>query len=273
MIYAPYNFRMQCNVDEFRDLGVTCLRGSFVDCVDSLRAGIERNLREPGPYFREYTPEGNPGRFLGDYCNWQRIPEYRRFVEHSRAGEIAARLMGSRTARIFHEHVLVKEPHTEERTPWHHDQPYYSVDGRQNCSLWLALDRVPREACVEFIAGSHRWGRWFVPRRFTGEDFERAEPGLETIPDFEAERAQHEIVGFDLQPGDAVAFHFLTVHGAPANASSGQRRRAFSTRWLGDDATWAVRAGDMSPPFPQAHRRLKAGDAVTGPEFPVIWRA
>ena len=60
------------------------------------------------------------------------------------ADEVAARLMGSRTARFFHEHVLVKEPGATERTPWHHDQPYYPVDGDQNVSMWIALDPVPR---------------------------------------------------------------------------------------------------------------------------------
>ena len=55
---------------EFGELGVTCLRGVFTDWVEPLREGVERNLREPGRYFREYTPEGISGRFVGDYCNW-----------------------------------------------------------------------------------------------------------------------------------------------------------------------------------------------------------
>ena len=256
-----------------RERGVTCLRGVFAEWVDRLRAGVERNLREPGPYFRRYTPHGAAGLFVGDYCNWQRIPEYRAFVEDSPAARIAAALMGSRTARLFHEHVLVKEPGTAERTPWHHDQPYYSVDGEQNVSLWLALDPVPRETSVEFVAGSHRWGRWFQPRRFTGEDWARDDEDVEQVPDVDARRGEFDLVGYELAPGDVVAFHFLTLHGAPANASPVHRRRAFSTRWLGDDARWAVRGGMVSPPFPEAHRRLKPGDAVEGPEFPLLWDA
>ena len=34
----------------------------------------EANLRQPGPYAKHNTPEGNPGRFFGDYCNWRRNP-------------------------------------------------------------------------------------------------------------------------------------------------------------------------------------------------------
>ena len=93
------------------------------------------------------------------------------------------------------------------------------------------------------------------------------------MPDIDARRDEFDLVSFDLEPGDAVAFSFLTVHGAPPNPSPERRRRAFASRWLGDDATWAVRQGIMSPPFPEVHRRLSPGDPVGGPEFPVIWSA
>ena len=130
-------------VDEFQQHGVTVLRGVFVDWVDSLQRGVERNMADPGPYTKGYTPEGGSGRFFGDYCNWQRIPEYEEFVRHSTAGAIAGRLMQSQQARFFHEHVLVKEPGTAEATPWHHDYPYYGIDGTKSCSLWIPLDAVP----------------------------------------------------------------------------------------------------------------------------------
>ena len=72
------------------------------------------------------------------------------------------------TARFFHEHVLVKEPRTESRTPWHHDLPYYCIDGTQCVSFWTALDPVPRAICLELVVGSHRWGKSFMPRKFIG---------------------------------------------------------------------------------------------------------
>lgn len=261
------------DIAEFNRHGVVVIRNVFNDWIEPLRLGVDRNIAHPGPYTKGYTPAGKPGRFFGDYCNWRRIAEYQDFIFNSPAGEVAAKLMGSRTARFYHEHVLVKEPGTEERTPWHHDQPYYGVDGKLNVSLWVPLDPVPQDACPEFIAGSHRWGRWFLPRMFTGQDYERPADGLEPIPDIDNHRDDYDIRSWDLDPGDAIAFHFLTVHGAPPNPSSTRRRRGFASRWLGDDAVYAVRSGKMSPPFPEIEGRLRPGDPMELPEFPVVWSA
>ncbi|MDX1433119.1 MAG: phytanoyl-CoA dioxygenase family protein [Gammaproteobacteria bacterium] len=259
-------------VDAFRRDGVVVLRGAFTGWVEGLRRGLERNMREPGPLSVQYTPAGEPGGFFGDYCNWQRIAEYEDFVLRSPAAGIAAALTASRRMRIYHEHVLVKEPGTQQRTPWHHDLPYYGLEGEQVCSLWVALDRVPRDVCPEFIAGSHAWGRRFLPRRFVnGEGYERPADGLELVPDIDAERGAYDIRAWDLAPGDAIAFHFLTVHDAPANAAARRRRRAFITRWLGDDVTYAVRSGKTSPPYPELAARLSHGDPLDVPEFPVVW--
>ena len=258
---------------QLRADGVAVLRGVFSDWVTTLQAGVERNMAEPGPHVRHYTPDGQAGYFFGDYCNWQRIAEYREFVERSKLGQVAAELMGARQVSFFHEHVLVKEPNTGEPTPWHHDYPYYSVDCAQTASFWIPLDSVAANVCPEFIRGSHQWGKWYVPTRFTGQEWERGlEPqGLERIPDIDSRREEFDIVSFDLEPGDAVVFDFLTVHGAPPNSSATRRRRAFSARVLGDNPRWAVRSGPTSPPFPELSGTLSHGDSLDGiAQFPII---
>ena len=96
------------HVERLAEQGAVAVRGAFeVVWLERLAEGLERNLKDPSPYGCRYTEEGNPGAFLDDYCNWQRIPEYRDFIFES-GGELAARLMRSRRARIFHEHVLVR---------------------------------------------------------------------------------------------------------------------------------------------------------------------
>lgn len=253
----------------FRNDGVSVLRGVFAEWVDTLRAGVEMNLREPAAGARVYQGDNGGGRFLNDYCNWQRIPEYRDFVFNSPAAEIAAELMDSKMVQLFHEHVLIKEAGAGVATPWHQDMPYYCVDGPKTISLWVPLDEVPRERTLEFVAGSHQWGKFYRPQRFNGQALNEND-GLEAIPDIDSDRGAYNIVGWDLAPGDAVAFDYRTVHGAPANNSASAQRRAFSLRLVGDRTTFVRREGIVtSPPFTQVE--LKNGDSLQGEEFPVLF--
>ena len=179
--------------------------------------------------------------------------------------------MASQQAMFFHEHVLVKEPGTAKPTPWHHDQPYYCVDGWQNVSLWIPLDPVARENAVEFIAGSHKWDAWYTPKKFVGEDYQETDEDFESMPDIDGNRQDYDLRSADLQPGDCVAFHFRTVHGAPGNQSRQHRRRAVALRWLGDDSRYVTRPGMMSPPFHEfAENTLCDGDEMASDLFPVI---
>jgi len=256
-------------VTSFRNDGVTVLRGVFSEWVDTLRAGVETNMRQPAPEARIYQGETGSGRFLSDYCNWQRIPEYRDFIYSSPAAVIAAELMGSKNVQLFHEHVLVKEAQGGIATPWHQDMPYYCVDSPQTVSLWVPLDEVPRERTLEFVAGSHQWGKFYRPQRFNGQPLNE-DDGLEEIPDIDGDRSAFNIVGWELAPGDAVAFDYRTIHGAPANNSASAQRRAFSLRLLGDGATFVRRDGIVtSPPFTQV--KLKNGDRLHSEEFPMLF--
>ena len=78
---------------------------------------------------------------------------------------------------------------------------------------------------------------------------------------------EFKILSWDLNLGDAIAFNFATIHGAPENKSI-NRRRAFSVRFTGDDSTYIKRKGEMSPPFPELN--LKNGDKLDCETFPVL---
>ena len=165
----------------------------------------------------------------------------------------------------------MKEPGTGERTPWHHDQPYYPVDGAMIGSIWLPLDPVDRATSVEYVAGSHRWGRWFRPRYFNRDNTRLAvaDERMEEMPDIDAMRSELTVLRWSLEPGDCIFFHGLSVHGAPGNPSATRRRRAWATRWLGEDTRYAERAGQISPPL-DGHG-LQPGDAMDCALFPRVW--
>lgn len=258
---------------DFERDGAVCLRGVIgMGWIELLRRGVERNLAEPGPFAKHYTPAGASGRFMGDYCNWRRIPEYREFLEGSPVARIAGLFMEASKVNLFHEHVLVKEPSTPEPTPWHHDLPYWAVSGNQVVSLWIPLDEVARETSVEYVAGSHKWGRWFAPKSFsTRQNHVAVDETLDQVPDIDGARDKYELLGWEMAPGDLILFHGLTLHGAPGNRSN-RRRRAFAARFTGDDVRYAPKPGFLSPPpeaFPGAP---EPGQPMDGEAFPVLWR-
>jgi len=254
-------------VKRYAEDGVVVLRGVFKEWITSLQYGVSQVMAAPSHLERSYKPTGDAAPFFQDLCNWQRISAFSRFVYESPAARIAAQLMGSKTSRFFHDHVLVKEPGTSVVTPWHQDQPYYCVDGTRSVSFWIPLDPVPQETSLRCVAGSHLWGSHRA-KRFDGTDLYTDDDMIE-MPDIDAHAGDYKIVSWAMEPGDAIAFHFRTIHGASAN-TLGHRRRVFSARWVGDESTFIDRHGKGSPPF--AHLSLKDGDLLVGPDFPQIYQ-
>lgn len=261
----------QAQVDAFRADGAIVLRGLLRPAeVDLLRQGIEENLAHPSPRAKVASTPTDPGWFIEDFCCWQENQAYRRFIFESRLGEVGATLTGSTSTRLYHDHMLTKEPGTQARTPWHQDQPYYNISGSQNCSFWIPVDPVSRESTLEFVAGSHL-GPWLMPRSFMDAQAKWFPEGsLADLPDVDAERAAYRILGWELSPGDAVCFHMLTLH-ASAGVGPGSRRRVFSVRVLGDDIRHAPRRWKTSPDFPGLAATLAAAAPMSHPLFPVLW--
>jgi ectoine hydroxylase-related dioxygenase (phytanoyl-CoA dioxygenase family) len=256
----------QSDIDTFQRDGVVLVRGLFGDHVETLRAGVTRNMQSPGPYAAENLKPGENGRFFDDYCNWQRIPEFQQVIENSPAAEVAADLMHSKTVQLFHDHVLVKEPGTSKPTPWHTDGPYYFVEGQQNVSFWSPLDPVTN-ATLRCVAGSHLWEKPVLPTRWLSEeDFYPNPDDYMPVPDPDAEGMK--VVEWQMAPGDAVAFNYNILHGARGNDSP-TRRRAFSLRLLGDDARYVTRPGPTSPPFPD--HGMSDGQRLRADWFPQIF--
>ncbi len=293
-------------ITDFKRDGAVVLRGIFSGWLDVMAAGVEANMQHPSQYASENAVAAGEGRFFDDYCNWQRIKPLQQMVEQSPAAQLAALAMQSQTAQFFHDHVLVKEPHTTKPTPWHQDAPYYFVQGKQTVSMWLPLEPVDA-ASLRFVRGSHRWPKLVRPVSWADDsdfysndtDFMPLPPSLLSLDnkpsssahktDIKAHqravaaaiRAQKntesakitvtndDILQWTLQPGDAVLFNFRTVHGAHGNASTA-RRRALSLRWVGDDAHYVQqRAGRTSPPYPG--HNMRAGQRLREDWFPVIW--
>lgn len=254
---------------DFAADGAVCVRGAFAaDEVALAARAIEAVLADLSPTAKRASADDD-GAFVEDFCRWADVPEIEELARTSAAAAIAGSLTGSSSVRLFHDHVLVKEAGTRQRTPWHQDLPYYNVDGRQLVSMWMPVDPVPRASSLELVAGSHL-GPWFMPRTFLDHQARWFPEGsLAELPEIDD---AHRVLAWDLEPGDAVFFHMLSLHAAPGFPGPG-RRRVLSLRFLGDDAVHAPRTWTTSPPFPGLADELPAGGPMDHPLFPVLWTA
>ena len=94
--------------------------------------------------------------------------------------------MGSASTNFFFDAIFVRTPGAQFRTPFHQDEPYWSVSGFDTCSVWMPLVPVEKKSALEFVRGSHRWTQRFAQENFgalTGDAREQVtfETG-ETVP-------------------------------------------------------------------------------------------
>lgn len=260
----------QDEISTFQRDGVVCLRGLFdAAWVDYLRDQVEADMASPSTMTKNVNAKGATGRFFGDTFVSHHIEGFRKAAFDSPLAEAAGTVLRSRKANLIFDQILVKEPNTSTRTLWHHDATYWPVAGDRIATAWLALDEATAETGVmEFVAGSHQWGQRFLAVSFNPD--QKYEEALPPVPDIEAERANHQIISYDLAPGDCTIHHGLTLHSAPGNTSTTARRRAYLTRWGGDGVTYN--------PRPNLQRMLRDPGIEPGAPldcelFPVVWRA
>lgn len=246
------------------------------DMIDRLLAVADNELASPGRWVTDSNPGAATDRLFTTRYLWQQSETIRAAVFDTDIAAVAGEVMGAGSVRFYFDHMLVKQPHTEASTPWHQDIPYWPFLGKQIASVWIALtDTTVDRSGLEFIRGSHRWDAYYAPESFT-PDAERSTSEWtdqfvgERVPDIDAHRDDYDIISFDAAPGDAIVFSAWSVHGARGNACE-SRRVAFSTRWLGDDATWAPHPGS-DPTLMDAGVVMEPGSTPDDERLPLIWR-
>jgi ectoine hydroxylase-related dioxygenase (phytanoyl-CoA dioxygenase family) len=268
----------QDQIDRYQQLGAIVIRQALSAAeLSILRIGIQANLNNLSKLALIASEPSDPGRFIEDFCTWQNNHHYQEILFRSALPRIAKKLMLSQTVRLYHDHLLVKEPGTQQTTPWHQDQPYYNVSGRQNVSFWIPVDPVSQETSLRLLAQSHL-GPWYMPRTFRDQQAKWFPEGsLQELPLIDKSNgltlnnpeAIPRVLSWSLEPGDCVAFHMLTLHAA-SGVGPTQQRRVFSARFIGDDARHAVRTWRTSPPFEGLSKRLSPNAIMDDALFPLI---
>lgn len=232
-------------------------------------AGIMEYIKASGKPFLFDRTVSSKGSFLLDTGITARLNDFRRFSLRGPGPEIAAALLDSEKVNFFGDQIFVKEPGTRERTAFHQDATYFEIDGDQCCVLWMPVDPVTLEnGAMLYVRGSHRDGTLYQPNVFVAQTPLPGAKGTE-LPDIEGHMADYDVVHFDVEPGDVIVHHYRTVHGAGGNNSRYQVRRAASLRYCGDDICFRKRP--WAPEQLHHTHRLKDGDPLSGPDFPIVW--
>ncbi|MDG2483318.1 MAG: phytanoyl-CoA dioxygenase family protein [Alphaproteobacteria bacterium] len=261
----------QGDVDAYERDGAVCIRGVLDDGeIELLREEIEQGLERKGAGFKNHTErnKGKTGRFAHMFQMWQQSDRLASFTANSRLVDVVADLMRTSKVNLFFDQAFAKEPGTVDPTPWHVDQTFWPLTGRQVITTWVALDEIDRTSGgVEFVAGSHLWNRMFQPKSFSGDNDVEVQPEFEQMPDIEADRSAYNIISWDMNPGDILTFNGMTLHGAPGNATSDRRRRGYAVRYSGDDAVYTPRPSSTPDLM---HEDLVAGGPIDSVHYPVV---
>lgn len=269
-------------IETYATDGVVCLRGVIDDSwIASLRSGLDKNLAAPTDRGRVWHQTGDGKSMFYDSQAWRVVDEYRDFIVDSPMAEIAGRLMGSESVNFFFDAIFSRAPGTQFRTPFHQDEPYWSVSGFDCVSGWMPLTSVAESSALEFVRGSHLWNERYVQQNFgalTGDVRDQVaydDPAaLAPFPDIEAKRDVFDVVSWDMEPGDVAMFNARTIHGGSGRLDADKDLQVFNTKWLGDDVRVCFRSEGMDPDHSQVmtDHGLAPGDRVSGDLYPELWR-
>ena len=238
--------------------------------------------------------EDDPGRIITGTHMSRFNDEFMEFAVRSPAAQIAAKLMRLDEVRYFYDQILIKDPGTLARVPWHNDLSYWPFDGNNLATVWIACTPVSVETGgLTYVASSHKWGKTYKapPKtKYKSLDdknisdqsalvenikYEETE-SLEECPDFDKEfdNPEYRFLSWDMEAGDALVHHPLTLHGSGKNVSISQNRVAFVLRYFGGDVTWHGPRTGFTVPGTEDEGMFELGKMPINDEiFPVVWKA
>jgi len=266
-------------IHSYKADGVVCIRQQFDhEWLDRMLEACELHITNPSGSARLSNDNDDPGQVITGSFMAHDNQVYMDFIKNSPAREIAAELMELDEVRFFYDQIFIKEPGTQAPTVWHQDLPFWPFSGNNIASVWLALTPVTVEnSGLVYVGGSHKWGKMYLPVPAVPIPNFVLDEALkyEECPMFHKkfDDSDYNFLSWDMEPGDCIVHHPLTVHGAGKNASLNQRRVALSTRFFGGDALWYGPRTTFCPPYTEHEEGLIRGEFPANDKaFPIVWQ-
>lgn len=208
------------------------------------------------------------GLFLYDGGGWRDHLGIRRVAFDSVLPQMASVLLNSSTIHFWQDTTFVKAPHTRQRTAFHQDIGFTQIDSSHGVVPWIPLDAADMaNGVTQYVRGSHKWGKEYAANMLVTQTSIPGS-GLDKCPDIEANESDYDIMSFEVEPGDVIFHHLLTVHGAGGNTTD-RMRRAISFRYCGDQVRYFDRPGAI--PQIGLSEQLKDGDLLHSADYPLVY--
>lgn len=278
----------QEQIDAYRRDGAVHIKGVLnSEELGWLEQGLEEGHANPSEMFSRYGGTGGIGETVVDQFPSQRSHSLRKLMENGPMARLAAEAMGTPSAQLVLDQMFYKDPGQILPTPWHQDTPFLRVRGHDMARVWLTCDPSPRDVTVQVVRGSHLWNVVYDTSGAAPSGIEKGDEGsgftyngigddrLPPVPDIEGNRDSFDILGWDVEPGDAVIFHGNILHGTSGVPNHPHPRRAFATMWGGPNLRFqGEMAHGMPLPSGDSAQAVPHGAAIGDyPDvFPVYWR-
>ena len=275
------------DVTAYRRDGAVLIKGVLSGAeLELLERGLEQIHGTPSDMFSRFEAPDGCGETMVDQFPSLRSRFLRQLLEEAPVAELAARLMGVPSAQLILDQMFYKRKGRIVPTPWHQDTAFLRVRGHDMARVWLSCDPSPPDVTVQVVRGSHLWNVVFdtpgaasdVVKAGEGSGFTYNGIGnseLPPVPDIEGHRDSFDILGFDVEPGDAVVFQGNVLHGAAGCDNHPYARRAITTMWGGPELCYHEPSGHAIPlPGDTRGKSVPHGARIGDytDAFPVFWR-
>ena len=184
--------------------------------VEGLHERMAANAPDTVHLSWEDLPPGRPQRIRQLMHSEQVSPILDAMSRSNEMLDVLEQLVGP-DLMLFHSKLMMKAALDGTFTPWHQDWGYWQHESKQptHVNCMLAIDAADEEnGALRFVNGSHLKGP-VSHELFASSSFNRGLSGdLDAFP--------NEMVA--MEPGDAVFFGPLVIHGSGPNRSTRDRR-------------------------------------------------
>jgi phytanoyl-CoA hydroxylase len=245
--------------------------------LEVLKADLDRVIDQQGragvpqPY-RITQMGGSPTTPIWQVVDiWLASAAFASLLRNERIMTIAARLLESRSVRLWHDQIQYKVAGGGGVNWWHQDHPYWNVIGpaEEVLTAWIAIDDAGTDnGCMSMVPGSHKLGDniRFLEGLNDGRRDHSATSIAAAIP------AEHQGLvckpeAREVKAGHVHFHHSYAWHGSHANPST-RPRRAIALHLMSERC---VAIGGKVHHLKKPEIPVAVGDMVQGPLFPLCY--